>query len=235
MFRIVVILCVLLFSTSLFSQKTSIDTLHLPNKNSWLQAQQLRFPLVNTKRTSIDELINHDLKVRFLGANFSHLPIDSAILKWSGESITHLDFEVSYNKNNLISINIRAESCGAYCTSWNEYFTYSVNTGKYLNIDDIIDTSGSFREMVLTDKAYIFEHQKIEFKQKNKDLDKDTYNWVLENYTICEEAFIINSFALKECYLQIIYNCSFPRMLNHFSPHIVLKYKYEDIDTFLQL
>jgi len=69
-----------------------------------------------------------------------------------------VDFAITYNKNDILSLNIRAEGCGAYCTTWTEYFNYSLATGQWLETGDVVDTSGTFPDMVRND--YTNKHRR---------------------------------------------------------------------------
>jgi hypothetical protein len=141
-------------------------------------------------------------------------------------------------KNGLISLNISAEGCGAYCTSWTDYFTYN-ETGQYITIDQIIDITGGFKNRVMADKAKQYQQQKQELKEmlhaKNTELDKNTYNWSLAQFENCENEFTVHSFALYSDRIEIIDNCDFPHAIKNLTPTTVLKYHFVDIEKDLKI
>ncbi len=104
-----------------------------------------------------DNIINKDLKNRFTNHEFVDLLTDSTIIKWADEQVIYLDFEETYIKNGLISLNLSADGCGAYWTGWTDYFTYNYITGQFLTIDQIIDTTRSFKSLVIADKDKLYE------------------------------------------------------------------------------
>ncbi len=239
--RILTIIFLLTIGLNSFGQKISIDTLFLPKgeKFTQLQNDKLKFPLVKTGNLKIDRLINKDLKNRFTNNEFPNSPTDSTLIKWADDQIIYLDFEVTYLKNGLISLNVSAEGCGAYCTSWTDYFTYSVTTGKYVTINEIIDTTGKFKNLVISDKDKKYDEQRIELKKmlldKESGLDDDSYEWALEHYGNCDNSFELNSFALFSDHLEIIEKCYLPNAIKNLTPIIELKYNYVDISEYLKI
>ena len=240
MTRIVTTILLLTFGLTSFGQKISVDTLFVPRteKFSNLQNEKLKFPVIKTGNLKVDKAINTDLKNRFTNNEYPDLSTDSTLIKWS-DGIIYLDFEVTYLKNELISLNISAEGCEAYCTAWTEYFTYNYVTGRFLTIDQIIDTTGNFKNAVIADKDKQYEQQKKELKEmwldKNAELDEDTYKWALEQYENCERDFKLESFALHSDHLEIIEKCYLPNAIKNLTPTIELKYKYFDIKEDLKI
>lgn len=226
---------------SIFGQNISIDTLIIPSNASEtnLQANLLRFPIIKTGNLKVDHQINKDLKDRFTNNEYSDLPTDSALIKWVDEQIIYLDFEITYLRNELISLNIMAEGCGAYCSNSISYFTYNYVTGQFLTIDQIIDTSGNFKNLVYADKDRQYDSNKVELKKmyfdKNTAIDKDTYEWAMDEYINCSKEFTMKSFALHTNHLEIIDDCFFPNAIRNFKPNIILRYNYIDIKQDLKI
>lgn len=224
-----------------FGQTVRIDTFFLPNGQRFkqLQTSELKFPIVKTDNKKVDLLINNDLKNRFTDNAFPDAPTDSTLIKWADEQITYLDFAITYLKNGIVSLNISAEGCGAYCTQWTDYFTYSIETGKYLTLNDIIDITGNFKNIVSKDKNKQYEVQRKELKKilldKNSGLGKDDYKSALEYYNNCDKSFALKSFALYSDHLEIIENCHLPHVMQNLTPVIKLKYKYSDITKYLKI
>lgn len=228
------------FGLTSFGQKISVDTLFVPRieKFSTVQNEKLKFPVIRTDNLQVDKTINTDLKNRFTDNEYPDLSTDSTLIKWA-DGIIYLDFQVTYKKNGLISLNISAEGCGSYCTSWTDYFTYNYLTGQYITIDQVIDTTGYFKDQVISDKNRQYEQQKKELAEmlldKNAELDEETYNWALEEYENCEKEFTLKSFALYSDYLEIIEKCYLPYAIRNLTPIIELKYKYVDIKKYMKI
>lgn len=233
------ILLLTLWLTSL-GQKISVDTLFILRKDKFsnVQNEKLKFPQIRTGNLQVDIVINWDLKNRFTNNEYPTLSTYSTLIKWA-DGINYLDFQVTYIKNGLISLNVNAEGCGAYCTGWTDYFTYNYITGKYVTIDQIIDTTEEFRNLVIADRKKQYEQQKKELKQlllnKKAELDDNTYNWALEQYLNCEKDFTLNSFTLHFDHLEIIEKCYLPNAIKNLTPIIELKYEYADIKKYLKI
>ena len=222
-------------------QTTQIDTLFLPRKEkfSTIQSEKLKFPIIKTGNQKVDSLINFDLKNRFTNNEYIALSTKEALLEFAGDQMVYLGFEVTYNQDGMLSLNISAEGCGAYCTSWTGYYNYSTQTGKFLTLEDIIDTSSKFKTKVLADKDKQYELQRQELKEmlldKTADLNRETYDWALEEYNNCDNAFELKTFALHKEYLEIIAQCYLPHAIRNLTPIIELKYNYTDIKRHLKI
>lgn len=199
---------------------------------------KMNFPVIRTGRKTIDSLINNDIKNRFTDNEYPNLPIKEALNKWAEDGVVYLDFEVTFNKNGIISLNISAEGCGAYCTDWTEYYNYSTINGMPVSIATIIDTTGGFRDLVLKDNNNQFGKYKRDLKKqylsKDEDLDSDTYKMALESCEECESTFNFRTFKLSPDSIEIIENCWVPHFMLPLTPYIELKYSYKDVDKYLR-
>ena len=235
-----VLTAILLFMGFNSFGEVRVDTLFvvLSNKPPLVHST-LKFPVIKTGDQKVDELINKDLKNRFTDNEYPNLSTDSTLLKWADDIITSLDFDVTLNKNGLISLKIGAEGCGAYCTNWSKYFTYSTTTGKPLSINEVVDTAGRFKSMVVADKNKQYEKQRKTLKDmlttKDSGLDEDTYQWALEQYNECAESFALQDFALYPNHLEIIAHCYLPNAIKNLAPVIELKYSYTNIRAYLKI
>lgn len=178
-----------------FGQVVQIDTFQLVRSKHFEdnQSMKMNFPVVRSGDKKIDSLINSDLKNRFTGNEYPNASLATTLAKWAGDQIVFLDFRVTYNQLGILSINVSAESCGAYCSNWTDYFNYSTIDGKYLNVSDVIDTPRDFIERVNKDKEKQYAEQKEELKEMLNDpesgLDESTYEWALNYYDECEKNF----------------------------------------------
>lgn len=217
-------------------QEVQIDTLFInPTQKRW---EDFKFPIIRVENERVSKVINEDLKERFFGSEYSEFPIEKTIIEWGDENITYLDFEITYNKNGILSLNISTEGCGAYCTNWTAYYNYSTITGDFFMPEDIIKIS-EIKDKINGNKKSQFLKAKQEldelFAEPNSGLDKEQYDWALREYKSCEEAFEITEIALYKDYLEIIYNCHLPRAIRNLEPQIELKYNYQDISDYLKI
>lgn len=240
MIKILTILLVII-GIETFGQNVQIDTLNLKKGESFkaLQSDKMNYPIIKTGTKEIDSLINFDLKNKFTSNEYPTESIDSTLTKWAREQIVYIDFNVTYSANGILSLNISAEGCGAYCSYWTEYFNYSTITGNPLGISDIIDTTEEFKTRIFKDKKIQFEKQKIELKEMLNDseseLDQSTYEWALEYYENCENSFDLKSFSIYPDYIEINRNCYLPNAIKNLTPVLNLKYKNTEIRKYLKI
>jgi hypothetical protein len=229
------------FGTITFGQNVRIDTLDLKKSEQFneLQSDKMNFPIIRTGNKKIDSLINSDLKNKFTSNEYPIESIETTLIKWADDRIIYLDFEVTYNQNGILSLNISAEGCGAYCTYWTDYYNYSVISGKLLNISEIVDTTGEFNTRIYKDKEAQFQQQKKELKEMLNDpdaeLDQSTYEWALEYYENCENSFDLKSFAIYPDYIEIIKRCYLPNAIKNLTPFLSFKYKKSEIKKYLKI
>lgn len=222
-------------------QAVKIDTFRLKESEFFkdMQSDKMNFPIINSGNEIIDVLINTDLKNRFTRNEYLNESIDSALIKWSGDQIVFLDFEVTYNQNNVLSINISAEGCGAYCSSWTDYFNYSTKSGKCLTISDFIDTTGEFKAKVYEDRVKQYSQQKKVLREilnePESGLDTSTYEWAFSYYKDCEKNFDFESFSIYTDRLKIIEDCYLPNAIKNLTPIIDLTYKFSEISAYLKM
>lgn len=240
MMKEIITLFLFLISSGSFAQVLKIDTLRLPpNQRFTSIPDKMFYPLIRTGNAKIDLRINVDLKNKFTQDEYPEETIDSAIIKWAGDQITFLDYEVTYNKNGIVSLNISTEGCGAYCTNWTAYFNYSTITGKYLDLNSVIDTMGGFRRLVVQQRNAQFEKRKKELKENLFDedscLDSASYHLALDYYEECENSFTFERFALYDDHLEIMETCDLPHFMQNLTPLIELKYKYTVIRKYLRI
>lgn len=226
--------------TIALGQSVRIDTFRLKESSRFkeIQSDKMNFPIVRSGNKKIDSVINTDLKNRFTGNEYPNSTIDSTLIKW-GDGIISLDFEVTYNERGILSINISAEGCGAYCTNWTDYFNYSTVSGKWLDISEIIDTTSAFKEIVLKDKEGQYKQQRQNLREALNDpdwgLSQDEYESALQYYNDCDNSLMPIEYALYSDYLEIIEECWLPHVMRPLTPIIELKYKFSQLGEYLKI
>jgi hypothetical protein len=166
-----------------------------------------------------------------------HILIDR--VSTDGLGLINLSYEVTYNTNGLLSMDVYAEGCGAHCSSWNTYFNFDLRTGEKINISDIIleGKADSFRNIVFNDKLKALQQFKIEeiAALKQEHIDSISYNWILEQVdSNCAKSVEIDNFSLFNQNIEIIDLCEFPFMLRSQQPAYELKYAYQFLQPFLK-
>ena len=240
MTRILTII-LLLIGTVVIGQSIQVDTFRLEKSDRFkdIQSEKMNFPVIITGNKEIDSLINTDLKNRFTDNQYPMYGLDSTLIKWAADQIVFLDFQVTYNQNGILSVNISAEGCGAYCTGWTDYFNYSTLNGHWFDISDVIKSPIKFKDRVNKDKEEQFAEQKQYLREMlnetDSGLDKSTYDWAIESYKNCERKTDLESFSIFPDRLEIIEDCNLPNAIKNLKPSIELKYNFTEIGEVLKI
>ncbi|RKS42545.1 hypothetical protein BC962_3212 [Gillisia mitskevichiae] len=235
--KILIILSFLFFSINIFGQNVQIDTLKiiLSERINDLNSTQMNYPLIRTGDKKIDSLINYDLKNKVTLNEMPTASIDSTLNEWASYGVVSFDFDVNYNKNGILSLEINGEGCGAYCETWSNYYNYSTINGKALKLSDILELE-YLKEDIYSRKSEQYEKNRKELKQQlevDEGLDLRTYNFILERYNECDSSFQIDEFALFNDRIEIIENCYMIHALRAAMPFINIEYKLSDIKEYL--
>lgn len=238
------LLLFLLLNFKLIGQDIKIDTFSFESSNSLYPDSVvfLHYPLIKTSNQKINDAINEDVKNRLMYNQYPDISIDSAIQTWAYDDIgrvVEMNFKVTYSKNDLISFHITTTFYDAYITLNTDYFTYNYKTGKPLTIDQIIDTTGYFKDLVLLerDKQYEREFQEIPktLEYDDKELVEETLEMFRPYYDECRQSFHFEKFALYDNYLAIIEECYLPHVIAAGTPEVLLHYTYDSIKKYLKI
>lgn len=223
-----------------FGQTASFKEIKQNPRTQYLNTKDstIVFPVVVTKNSKIDNLINSQIKDEMFQPEASAQSLRSVIKERIDEGLIYLDYEVTFNQRRLLSFSIRAEGCGAHCSSWTTYFNFDLATGKRITINDLLQGSkiDSFKSIVLVDKRNILSKYKADMLAdfKNKDVDSSTHDWAISQVDgNCMNSISIEEFSLTTERLEIINNCEFPYAIQSQQPLIELKYSYQNITKFL--
>lgn len=233
------LLWLLCANTYTYGQTITVDTLAFNSTElNIIGFERIRYPIISTGNDTVDALINADIRNRFLHQEGQGLPIDSALLTWVSTGLVSVDFEVSYLSQELVSLQIHTEACGAYCSYYTGYFNYSLSTGYFLSFGDLVDTAGAFKAMVLNEQKRQYErarkHLRQDFDTASKE-DSSSILWALEAYAQCPKSIKWEDFVLHSDYLELIETCELPHAIRCYSLWFELKYEYDVIEEFLKM
>ena len=112
------------------------------NKELVLNDSEFVLPKINVKDPTIVEKINKHFSLENL-TGYALDEIKQQKEKFKQDSIpqglTFLGYEITYNKDCLLSITINVETCGAYPSGYSEYYNFDLNTGDSVFIEKILD------------------------------------------------------------------------------------------------
>jgi hypothetical protein len=197
------------------------------------------YPLIFNGNNYVDSVINTQIKIDL----FSPDEDDEDIMQLLQENIneyglTDLSYAISYQNNQLLSMQILQQGCGAHCSSWTTYFNFDLRTGKKLSIEDIVIKAqlDSFGNLVLADKRKALIRYKMEELNafRSHYIDSVTYNMAIEIADECLKDVDLSGFSILNSGIEINNNCEFPYVIRSQQPETILKYSFNSLSFFLQ-
>ena len=118
--------------------------------------------------------------------------------------ITSMDYEVMFERKDILSIKILIETMGAYPSSNTERFTLNIHTGKPYYLDNEIDPAG-FKWIYSTYKKLLKkriaegyqlrkgEEDKSDFQELNESIDSLSAPELFKNYLFTTKGIILST------------------------------------------
>jgi hypothetical protein len=199
------------------------------------------YPTISTGNKHTDLILNKNVR-RDLLYDTLNTPIESAMDNMvSAATALWFNAEVTFNKNNVISIMMGYEYCAANCQNDSEAFVYSLSTGKRLNITDVIDTTLFYKNILVPDVNQQYENNINKISKIRDDStglnedEKDYYDYYIESYKILKNQFKMSSFCLYNGRIEILDECTFNRIDSPMCPEVYFSYQYEDLRKYLKI
>ncbi|MGC4036867.1 MAG: hypothetical protein QM764_12990 [Chitinophagaceae bacterium] len=234
---------IILISVSVNAQDLVIkEVKRRPNKKIYnTTSVTIIYPIIILKNKTAADLINRQIRKEFFDQPNIHVTLDNLLTERIEEGLTDLDYTITFKNKNILSLQLNGEGCGAYCSSWNIYLNFDLNTGKQIRIEDLIqlDKFDSFKEIVFQQKTdtlqkYLAEEKEMFDRNEMGDLDSSDYDWIKGEVTNCMSNAAINVFSLKKTELEIIDPCDLPHAIQSQTPIYELKYSYLFLKPFLK-
>src|SRR5436305_6732672 len=215
----------LLISLSLYSQNASFKEIRMRPYPKYYNPPKpyitIIYPLVQLKDQIAQRRINQFIYGKILEEGESAY---KELLHRKSLGLTDLDYEVSYNQNNILSISIYIqESGGAHLVDNTTYFNFDLSTGESIGIDDLLDPQKRelFEKKVGLDKRdSLLEYKIIETALLSKyPADSLRYEWAIETLdSECLNKVNIEQFRLFKDHLEIIDECVFLNIIRSETP-----------------
>ena len=194
------------------------------------------YPVLSVGAKEIDDKINFKI-IKELTANDS-TDVSKALFLAMNDGLSELDYDITLNTKDILSLRLNAMGCGAYCSSYFLYFNFNLHTGEELKLNDVIsgDKTDSFKAGVLKDKIKALTLDK---KQKDSllaihEIDSSDYQFALDHIKEnCTENVSMDKFLLFKNEIEIIDRCEFAHAMKPLEPVYQLKYGYGKIKKFI--
>jgi hypothetical protein len=231
---------VMLFPGLGAAQEVKIDTFKIKLAPSLADNSEaeLHFPQLMVPSKTKSRQLNQALKDQFTNKEYVGRSIETSIRYW-GQNVSYLDFDVLYNEKDMVSIAFEGESCGAHCEPFSIYHTFKVSSLQFLSLHDLVDTLGDFRRLAYQkmDSLFVLEHEKLkDWLQIDSGLvDSSYYIWAKEALEECQANFKLNEFSVVKDGVLLRQNCSFPHVIYDKAPKLEVKFEWVEIRKYLKI
>ena len=229
-----------LFAMIAYGQTVTFEEIRLEPNPKFFNVKYVTivYPIVVTKNSAVDEMINNEIKTQVLDIEDNNASAAKLLAERIDEGLINLSYEVSFKKNNILSMSITSEGCAAYCSSYDNYFNFDLKTGELIGISTIIDETkiDSLRTLVQKEKRKALdEYKREEFLEiGGLHIDSADYrgivNYVDENCLDVE----IGNFSLSDSAIEFMDRCVFPHVIRSQEPVYHLVYSYKFLSEFLK-
>lgn len=240
MFRLATIL-LLFTSITVTGQNLKIQEIKKHPKLNFYDTNQVSiiYPVIITNNNPVNKKINDTIIASFAYSEFNGLLIDAQLDSAIATNLVALTYTVTYNQNNILSIMIDAEGCGAYCSNWTSCFNFDLKTGASLSVKDFLknDKYEIFKNKIQKQKTEALIDYQKDLKQsfEKKEVDKETYEWAIDEVTNnCMKSLSLDEFILYPNNIVLYDDCDFPHAIRGFQPVYNFNYKYSDIKDLLK-
>lgn len=194
--------------------------------------EAVQYPVIRTGSSRVDSLINNDLINNIFFNEVRDLSIKERLEEEIEYGLSELNFKITNNNDNLLSITFFVEGCGAYCTSDYKFLNYSLNTGEALTIDDLLDNETS-KKIKLALEENFKEEIEAELKSIKNDttMDEDMTDWVIDYYQEAIQNISLNNFQIYQDKLVFRHRTYLPNVVKCFDVFSEMEYpiKIENI------
>ena len=195
------------------------------------------YPVISTGNKITDDKINGSI-IEELSGGVKSINIRKTLMQQMNEGLAELDYDISLNTQDVLSLKLNALGCGAHCSTWNLYLNFDPVTGESIGIGDVINKNDldSFRSIVFRDKTKALRR---DMKKKDSlfahhEIDSANYEFVTGYVNDnCMKEVHVEKFLLSAEGLEIIDRCEFPYVARDMEPSYELKYSYKKVRALL--
>lgn len=229
----------LLFSVPTFAQKATFKEIRLYANQKYFNPKEkyptIIIPVVVTKNATVSKMINDKIKEEAFSLERNQ-DTKSGLKSQINDGLTDVLYEVTYNKNYILSLNIYVEGSGGnHLTFYTSYFNFDLRSGMEIGLSDLIrkEKIDSFKAKIFQDrKDSLDEYKREEFTLiKDRIIDSADYQWIIDQVNEennMDEGFGEN-FSLSNEGIEIIEPIEFPSAIKSQEPIFHLKYPFTSV------
>ncbi|MFZ4401215.1 MAG: hypothetical protein ACOYO1_14350 [Bacteroidales bacterium] len=193
------------------------------------------FPSIKTGNLKTEKKINHTIftYLRYDSIYESH-SVKKTIKSCVREGLINMKYNVSFNRNGILSLQIEYFHCGANCWTNKIFLNFNLTNGELLTLKDIVKPN---KIQNIKDKVSIRKRNKlltfadslvIQFDTiTNKDMAEPCQE-VLKELEKCNDFLSLEQFKVDENNLSFYISCFFAYYLSPYEPELFINFDFRN-------
>jgi hypothetical protein len=193
------------------------------------------FPIVKIGNQETEKKIQFEiLKSLRLDTLLVNYPVKAIIDSSVYYGLTGMNYQVTFNKNNILSLTINYFHCGANCWDTKVFLNFDLSNGNLLTINDLVNPleKETFIKHVLSEKQSklkLYKDSLInQFDTINSKDENESYKYIIEEIKKCEKSVFIEKFQIEENKITIYDKCYWAYYLSNYEPELFIIYSLTD-------
>ena len=237
--KIVIFIIVFSVLSKINSQTAKVDFIILDSevKNSNFY---ISYPVINSGDLLIDSTINQSFVNNLLQS--SNTVEDEFIEMMDSFHSFEINHEITYNKNGILSIIYSIYICSGNCDYTQLPLVYSLDNGKKLKINSILDTTSLYRNVIKKEinKQYQENINRIIIQDKEcntcSESEHEFYNqYLIPKYKSCMSDFKLDEFCIYNNEITFFSHCFFSSAEKQYRPELDFSFSFEEIKPYLKV
>lgn len=237
--KIVIFIIVFSVLSKINSQTAKVDFIILDSKvkNSNFY---ISYPVINSGDLLIDSTINQSFVNNLLQS--SNTVEDEFIEMMDSFHSFEINHEITYNKNGILSILYSIYICSGNCDYTQLPLVYSLDNGKKLKINSILDTTSLYRNVIKKEinKQYQENINRIIIQDKEcitcSESEHEFYNqYLIPKYKSCMSDFKLDEFCIYNNEITFLSDCFFSSAEKQYRPELDFSFSFEEIKPYLKV
>jgi hypothetical protein len=231
----------LLLSSTAYGQKAAVREIKLLASEDYLSPKEkyptIIYPVILLKNTITGKLINDAIEKEVLESENPGHP-RKELLEQISNGLTDVSYEITFNKNNLLSLHIYAqESGGNHLADRTSYFNFDLQTGRDISLSDLFikGQSDPFQAKVLADRNDSINQYKKDAASllQQNEIDSTVFQELLQQVNDEYLTMPFDNFILSSRGIEIIDDRVSPPTIRAYTASFRLRYAFTSIQLLL--
>lgn len=222
----IAVLLVLSFASAI-GQGARVSFIKAVPKSSFYNTKDsvIAYPVFAFRNKALTERVNKAVKSDFYRLYKQHpsKPVNAVLRSLASEGLAEMGYEEIRSDDRFFSFVIYHEWIAAYPTYQASYYAFDAKSGMRLTIDSLLlpEKKKAFTELVfhMWKDSLARYRKELSTLLENREIDSTDYELGLD-YTKddCLQSYTPYGFTLGKDTLEILFHCSFPRVMRPLDP-----------------